>query len=184
MKPLPRLLALVVLAWPATGAAQTYGTTTGHVEFTSSVPLHTFTGASDRLVGEIDLEAGTVDFYVDVGTIRTGIGKRDRDMRDALGADEHPFAEFYGRLLTPFDASATGPQRARVRGRFTVHGVARDVELEGTLERAGEGVRVRAGWIVRLSEHAIEPPRLLMVRVSDEQEVAIDALLEPKPDGP
>lgn len=179
-----RLLAVAALALPAGAAAQTFGTTSGHVEFSSHVPLHTFTGESEQLVGEIDLAERTVDFYVDLHTLRTGIGKRDRDMRSALEAETYPFAEFFGRLLTPFDPDVREPQPATVKGQFSLHGVTREVTVAGTLQREGDGIRVRAAWSVALDDFAIEPPRLLIVRVSNEQDVSIDALLLPKKDTP
>ena len=85
------LLSLSFSVMPA--QAQKYGTQRGTVQFTSRVPLHTFTGTSDYLSGEIDLENRSVDFFVDLETLRTGIGRRDRDMRDALETDDYPFAE-------------------------------------------------------------------------------------------
>jgi len=169
------LLALALLAIPA--SAQTYASARGTVSFTSRVPLHTFTGTSQHLNGQLDVAARTLDFYVDLETLETGIGKRDRDMREALETDAFPFAEFTGRLASAFDATASGPQRARVRGEFSLHGVTRQINVAGTLERTRQGLRVRAMWEVRLDDYGIEPPRLLMVKVNQVQAVEIDILL-------
>ena len=114
-------LSLVVLIVSGRADAQAFRTDAGLAEFTSSVPLHTFTGISGRLAGRIDLGDGTVDFYVDLETLETGIGKRDRDMRRALEADRWPFASFYGTLVSPFDSTSTELQPVRVRGMFSVH---------------------------------------------------------------
>ncbi|MEO0559568.1 MAG: YceI family protein [Bacteroidota bacterium] len=170
-------LALTILAIPAT--AQTYESARGTVEFTSRVPLHTFTGTSPHLNGALDLDTREVDFYVDLETVETGIGKRDRDMRDALETRRFPFAEFTGRLTTPLDLQQRTPQRARVEGTFTIHGVARPLTVVGTIEPTRQGLRVRAGWEVRLDDHNIQPPRLLMVKVNQVQRVEIDILLTP-----
>lgn len=171
------LLGALVLAAPAAG--QTYATERGTVAFTSRVPLHTFTGTSDRLTGQVDLDSRAVDFYVDLETLETGIGRRDRDMRETLETDRYPFAEFTGRLTSPFDPDREGAQAARVEGTFTLHGVARPLTVAGTLERTRAGLRVRAQWEVRLDDHRIEPPRLLMMRVDEVQRVEIDAVLRP-----
>lgn len=175
MRVLTLAASLGLLAAPA--LAQTYDSDRGTVSFTSRVPLHTFTGTSPHLSGELDVAARTVDFYVDLGTLETGIGRRDRDMREALDTDRFPFAEFTGRLATAPDLSRSGPQPTRVRGRFSLHGVTRTVDVAGTLEHTRQGLRVRASWKIRLGDYRIEPPRLLGVKVDEVQAIEIDILL-------
>ena len=172
----------LLLGWTLAAPAapgQAFMTKTGHAEFTSSVPLHTFTGTSDHLVGKISLPDSTVDFYLDLTTLETGIGKRDKDMRTTLETDEYPFAEFFGTLVTPFDPERREPQSATVRGEFTLHGVTREVEINGTLQMTEEGLRVEAAWEINLNDYNIEPPSLLIIRVDEIQQVRIEALLAP-----
>lgn len=181
---IPPLLSLVlfllaILAPVAAQAQDVFMTKSGHAEFTSSVPLHTFTGESDHLVGRIDLSDSTVDFYLDLATLETGIGKRDKDMRETLEVDEYPFAEFFGTLVSSFDPSSREPQPATVRGEFTLHGVTRTVEIDGTLQRTDEGLRVEAEWEINIEDYDLEPPGLLIVRVDEVQDVRIEAVLEP-----
>lgn len=176
-----RLLVLATLAAFVAPAshAQVFATETGRAEFTSSVPLHSFTGTSDRLVGRIDLATDSVDFYLDLETLRTGIGKRDKDMRKTLDTARFPFAEFLGRLESPVNPAVAGAQRVRVRGTLTIHGVSRALTVEGTLTREGTGLRLEAAWELRLDEYDIEPPSLLIVKVDPVQKIAISALLNP-----
>ena len=46
---------------------------------------------------------------IDLTTLETGIGKRDKDMRKPLETDKSPFAEFFGKLTSSFDATAVTP---------------------------------------------------------------------------
>lgn len=172
-------LAFVLLGAPSFALAQTYMTESGHAEFSSDVPLHTFTGTSDHLVGQINLDEATVDFYLDLETLRTGIGKRDRDMRETLETKEHPFAEFFGKLISSFDPGNSAAQPVRVQGEFTVHGVTRNVEIEGTLQPVSEGLKVEAAWQLNLNDYDIEPPSLLIMRVREIVDVRIEAMLPP-----
>ncbi len=158
-------------------SAQQFFSGEGHVEFRSQVPLHSFTGRSDELIGAVNLETGIVDFYVDLETLKTGNGKRDKDMRKALGTNEFPFAEFYGTLSSTFDPEKEGPQEAAVSGTFTVHGVPQPLELSGTMEMKDGDLLVSAAWSVFLEDHKIKPPRLLFLKVDDEQQVTINIRL-------
>ncbi len=160
-----------------------YITENGHAEFTSSVPLHTFTGVSDYLTGMIDFEENLIDFYLDLESLKTGISRRDRDMYRTLQVDEHPFAEFTGFFSGSVDPDAGGIQSVTVEGEFTIHGVTREISLDGTLEREGDSIRITAEWILDITDYNIEPPGILIYRVRDEMDVRIDALLEPRERG-
>lgn len=160
-------------------AQSVFETESGHVTFRSEVPTHTFTGESDQLVGRINLEESTVDFYVDVHTIETGIARRDRDMLETLEAEEYPFAEFYGTLNDEVDLNRREPQPVTVTGDFTVHGVTQEMSIDGVIEPVEQGLRVEANWTVRLDDHNIEPPGILFYRVDEEQDVSIEATLMP-----
>lgn len=64
------------------GVSQVFVTENGSVEFLSKAPLNEFTGKSSNLNGLVDLDKNLLDFYVDLNTLNTGIGLRDRHMRE------------------------------------------------------------------------------------------------------
>ncbi len=161
------------------GEDTVYFTDSGQAEFTSSVPLHTFTGESSHLTGMFDPEENVIDFFLDLNTLRTGIDRRDRDMFRTLVVDEFPFAEFTGTLASPFDLNSSEEQTVSVTGEFTVHGVTREKTVEGTLQNQGGSLKLRAEWILDITDYDIEPPGLLFYRVRDEIEMLIEAELHP-----
>ena len=174
------VLSLLALLVPVPGLGQAFFADDGHVEFLSNVPLHSFVGASDQLVGRIDLAEKTVDFYVDLNTLDTGNGKRDKDMRKTLETDEFPFAEFFGTLVTDVDPETSMAQEVEVEGDFTIHGVTRSIRVPGTLTLQDGAMRVQASWILNLDDYNIEPPSLLILKVDEEQEISFDILLKPE----
>lgn len=172
-------LCIIFVCLAHAANAQAFMTKSGHAEFTSSVPLHTFTGTSEQLVGKINLDDSTADFYIDLNTFDTGISKRDKDMRRTLNTEKYPFAEFFGKLVSPFDPSDSQVQPATVEGEFSIHGVTRQIRIDGTLQKTEEGLQVEASWIINIEDYDIEPPGILFYRVDEEQEVRIEALLTP-----
>lgn len=162
--------------------AQSYMTEEGRAVFHSEVPLHTFSGNSDNLTGLINLENKKVDFYIDLTTLQTGIKKRDRDMKETLETEKFPFAEFIGTLASDFNPDSAAEQTVSVEGEFKIHGVSREVTIDGTLQMKPEGLLVKANWVLRLEDYDIVPPSLLFVKVDQEQKIEIEALLEPVED--
>ena len=178
MKPI--LIALCCLFISVTCSAQSFLTKDGSVEFFSKVPLHSFSGESSSLNGRVSLEDGTVDFYIDLETLKTGLRKRDKDMRKVLGTKEFPFAEFVGTLETGFELLPGDSKPVRVSGTFSMHGNDRPIEVEGSLVYSAVGLELEAAWTIRLEDYDIEPPRLLIMKVDQEQKISIRAILLPE----
>lgn len=171
-------LALMLVNSPITLLAQSYYAENGTANFTSSVPLYEFTGTSEQLTGLINLTDHTVDFYLDLETLDSGIKKRDKDMRLTLETKKFPFTEFYGSLLDSVDLKNSNLQTIRTRGNFSIHGVTREIDVEGVITVEQNALHLKANWEIRLDDFDIVPPSLLIVKVDQIQKVSIDIRLE------
>ncbi|MFP8487868.1 YceI family protein [Gracilimonas sp. Q87] len=160
-----------------------YYTESGFVEFSSQVPLHSFTGESENLTGMIDPEKNVIDFYVDLNTLKTGIGKRDRDMYKTLNTDEYPFAEFTGSFDSPVPSSLenTDTLTVSVSGDFTINGISNPMTIEGILVPVQKGLKLESGFKINLNDHQIKPPGILFYRVDEIQDVTLEAILKLTP---
>lgn len=158
--------------------AQVYTSSDGYVEFISTAPLNEFKGTSIHLTGLINLNKNLVDFYVDLNTIDTGIEKRNRDMRTSyLNTDQYPFAEFTGELVSPFDVDKIESQDVTVSGTFKLHGIERQIEVDGSLEPTEDGLQLDASWVVLLNDYKIDRPGILFYELAEEQQINISILL-------
>lgn len=173
------LLIIFLVFLPQSITAQDFKTENGKAKFTSSVPLHTFSGTSSYLVGKISLADSTVDFYLDLSTLKTGIDSRDHDMYKTLNVEQHPFAEFFGKLITPFNPKSDDRQKVKVRGDFSINGVNRTITIDGFMQRKDNGLLVEASWQLKLDDYNIEPPGVLFYRVDSTQDISIKTLLKP-----
>lgn len=172
-------IAFLVLSFTTPTLAQTFMGENGKAEFTSKVPLHTFTGSSDFLIGQVNLVENSVDFYIDLTTLKTGNKKRDKDMLITLETKDYPFAEFFGSLQTEFDPSNSAQQPVTVAGEFKIHGVTRKIEVNGFMQSTPEGLSIQAEWQLNIKDYNIVPPSLLVMKVDEVQEIKISALLPP-----
>lgn len=164
------------------GTAQTYLTENGNVNFLSKAPLNEFNGVSDNLNGLIDLSQNLLDFYVDLNTLETGIGLRDKHMRDNyLETEKFPFAEFTGKM-NPIPTLNSGEKsQVSAIGKFKIHGVERQIEVIGTLSKNSRGeIELNARFDLLLSDYSIPVPKLVFYELAEKQEVTIKATLKPK----
>lgn len=171
------VIICVIILMPASLHGQSYLTEEGYIEFTSSVPLHSFRGSSNQLNGLIDLGENLVDFSIDLQTLDTGNGKRDRNMYSALNVEEYPIAEFTGSITCTFNQQSAEEQKVTVMGDFSIHGITQTIEVNGTLQHAEIGLQLNTSWILNLNDYDIEPPGFLFYKVDEEVEIQIKAVL-------
>ena len=170
---------IALLVQPVTSMAQIYKSKHGHVQFFSKSTLENFTGRSNYLVGQINLADSTVQFYVDLTTISTGVKLRDEHMREEyLQTDKYPFAQFSGKIVSPFNPASTDTQQVTVKGKFKVHGVTRQISVKGSMVVTPQKLFVKAAWPVMLKDYKIKIPEVLFMKVSEKQAVSIKATLD------
>ena len=186
------LLALAV-AIPASGVAQEFHVDRGAgnvVRFISRASIEEFDGVTERIDGYVLLDAptltastgeGATEFYVevDLASLDTGIGLRNRHMRDNyLEVAEYPYATFRGRI------SRTGPGpaatfRVTAQGTLTIHGIARPRDLTCRVEPRGRGYRAQCAFEVLLSDHQIEIPQVMFLKLADVIRLELDFTVTP-----
>jgi len=174
------LVILFTILLPVLSASQSYYSESGFAGFRSVTSSLTFNGTTESLIGKIDLENNTVDFYFDLLTLKTGIGKRDRDMYEVLEVEKYPFAEFFGELVSDFDPNNPEEQEVSVKGTFKVHGVEREVTIDGIMKKTDDGLKVKANWTLTLTDYGMEPPSLLNYKVNNDLNIGIRTTLKPE----
>ncbi len=175
-------IALGVLLASAVAAAEWHVERSGarRVQFTSSVTNLSFGGATDQVDGFVYWDgegllppAAQVHVEVDLNSLDTGIGKRDRDMRELLDTRRFPRAIFRGSLLAQTDVdSVAGVLQVRVGGTLSLRGVERELVAPATIRLEPDRWHVRTEFSLRLSDYGIRAPSLAaFVKVSDQVQV-------------
>ncbi len=167
MKAIVLFILFMIVAAPI--SAQVFSTEKGYAEFESKASIESFKGISNNLTGQLSLADSTLDFYLDLNTLATGITLRDRQMRENfLETAKFPFAEFLGKIYTTVDLKTLQPQKVFVLGNFTIHGVTKEIELVATLTPMPNGrLKASAAWNLTLSDYDIEVPSLLFYRLNE-----------------
>lgn len=173
------VLGFFLFAYPKEINAQVFKTENGSVEFLSKASLSEFTGESASLNGLVDLDKNLLDFFVDLNTIKTGIGLRDKHMRENyLETKKYPFAEFTGEIDTLPNMRKGQAQEVIAKGRFKIHGVERVLEVPGKLTMVSDNeLNLEAQFKVLLSDYNIDIPNVVFYELSEEQIVTIRATL-------
>jgi polyisoprenoid-binding protein YceI len=179
---MPKFLSGICVLLLAIGQlqAQVYKTENGKVAFVSKAPLNEFTGTSENLQGLIDLNQNLLDFFIDLNTLDTGIGLRDKHMRDNyLETKKFPYGEFTGKMKTPMEMAVGKTYEVTAIGDFKIHGIAKPIEVPGKIKVISETqLELTADFKIKLGDHKISVPKVVFYELSEIQEVNIKAIFK------
>ena len=165
------------------------------VRFVSSTTLDEFDGVTERIDGYALLDTPSLSsstgegdtelyFEVDLASIDTGIGLRNRHMRDNyLHVRDYPYATFLGEIASvePMD---DGAFRVTASGTMSIHGVDRPMRVPCEVSPWGRGYRARCAFQVMLTDFNIEIPRVMFMKLANEIRLELDFPLAPEERAP
>lgn len=151
------------------------------VKFTSDARIESFDGTTDKIDGYMVwdgddiLSKNQLYFEVDLRTLDTGIGLRNRHMREEyLETDKYPMTSFKGKIIKA-DKASDGKLNVVAEGNMSIHGVTKPITIKGTLtpSQAG-GYRVQSSFEVKLPDYNIPIPQLMFLKISEVMKLNLD----------
>ncbi|MDX1702396.1 MAG: YceI family protein [Melioribacteraceae bacterium] len=154
------------------------------VKFTSSTPVLDFDGITSKIDGYIYWEGeeifgnnNEIYFEVDLNSVETGIGKRDRDMReDVLHTDKWPKTSYRGKIQS-YTQSENDSSVYKVvsSGKMFLHGKEKAMTVNAEIAIKNNLMNVTCDYSVFLKDYDIEAPSLLaFIKVADEIKLHLD----------
>jgi polyisoprenoid-binding protein YceI len=153
----------------------------GTLSFDGHATAGDFTGTtttvSGQVVGAPDLTGVRGWVEAPVQTLKTGNGKRDRDLNKSMETDKYPKMRFDLSRVTRHGASEDSVGVV-LHGQLRIHGVTREVELPGSLQLSGSQARLRTDFPLNLKDYHIGGlSKLLgMLKMYEEIEVHADLM--------
>ena len=166
-------------AWAQAARAVPGGTLAqGTLSFDGRASAGDFVGTTSTVTGEMTggdgLEAVRGWVEAPVANLQTGNGRRDRDLNKSMESDKYPTMRFDLDGVAPGGAGDSVP--ATLKGRLTLHGVEREVELPGSVVFGGGDVRIRSEFPLNLKDYRIGGLTKLMgmLRMYEDIKVHVD----------
>jgi len=154
--------------------------------FVSDAPLETMTGKSSRVTGTLtvdpaDITKTTGSFKLPVVSLRTDNDLRDEHLQGDgwLDAKKTPNIHFeiteviLGKKDSP-ELKANKKRKVKVRGKFTAHGITKNVIANGNVNWTGNELHIRAEFTATLEDHNISVPSIVRLKVANDISVSVD----------
>ena len=174
--------ALIVCAF-AFGQRELYALKKSDVSFVSDAPMERITATNRSASGILDIHDR--DFAVRI-PMRSFVGfnsalQQEHFYENYLETEAWPNALFEGRIIEATDLSVPGNYSVRAKGRFTLHGIARERIIPCEVVVTREGLRVTGRFDVLLADHGIRIPRVVQQKLAALVNVKLDLLFVPSP---
>ena len=187
------LILFGLLARPAIVSAQSEEWTVIRGEMRAECPLNiggAIEARSMALTGRLLLTPGPTrsaafagNLQLDLSSIDTGIDLRNHHLRENY-LDVAKGPGFDAAVLSDLVLPDIDPVKPGGKARFTaqllLHGIRKPVSGMAEIRTLVNTARVQARFPLRLSDHAIPPPRYLGVGVQNEIQVVVSLVLEMK----
>ncbi len=150
------------------------------VKFISDAPIEDFEGVTDQIDGYMFWEGGDLTqssqiyFEVNLNSLDTGIGLRNRHMRENyLETDRFPITWFKGHVVRS-EVTKDDTYRIQAQGNIFIHGIEKELNLEADMMVAGEGFQIHALFSVKLSDFNIEIPSIMFYKIDETMELKVE----------
>lgn len=156
------MIAGLVLGLPGLARSQTAISdgqlTQGVLSFDGRATMGDFIGTTATMSGGVtggsDLSAVRGWVESPVNTLKTGNGRRDRDLNKSMESEKFPNLRFDLSRVSP-GVSRGDSTAVTLGGTFTIHGVKRDVTMPATVVFEPGGIRLRSTFPMLLTDYEI-----------------------------
>ena len=158
------VLAISLLVGPHMVAAQATRSipdgrvTSGTLSFDGRATAGDFVGTtstvSGQLTGASDVTGVRGWVEAPVNTLKTGNGRRDKDLNKSMESEKFPVLRFELARVTSTGGTADS-LGVVLHGALAIHGVTRDVDLPATIKLAGSMARVHTDFPLNLKDYRI-----------------------------
>lgn len=178
MKKLFFFFAASFLAFSA--SAQVFMSKTGKVRFYSDAPLEKIEAVTTKFASGFSLEKKKLIVKIPI----TSFQFKDPLMMEHfnenyLESGKYPEAVLNGVINENIDLSKDGTFNVTLTGSIEMHGVSQQRTFKGVVKRAGNTISMRSIFKVKLEDHKISIPKIVVGKIAEEVEVTFETELKP-----
>ncbi len=174
-----RLVLVLFTFYSSIAWGQKFGLEKSLVTFFSDATIEDIAAQNSKSSAILISETGDVAFAIPIREFIFDKSLMQEHFNEKyLESEKFPKATFQGKI-TGYQLNASGPQPAIAKGKLTIHGITREIEVQGTVESAGQKIFMKSKFIVKLDDYGISRPQLLWQNIAEQVEVSVDFTFKP-----
>lgn len=161
------------------GSAQKFVAEKSVITFFSDALIEDITATNSKAVSLFNRQTGEVAFSIPIREFQFEKKLMQEHFNEKyMESEKYPKASFSG-VLQNFDGSLSGVQNVKAKGKLTIHGVTREVEISGTAE-VGNKITLKSKFPVKLADYKVEIPQLVFKNIAETVDVTVDITYKPQ----
>lgn len=175
------VLAFILLV-RNTGSAQIFmakdGTT--KISFFSSAPLENIEALNKGAIIIMNTTSNEIQIRVSIQNFKFKNSLMEEHFNENyLESSKYPNCVFKGKINESIDHSKDGENKVTVTGKMELHGVTKDVTLDGVLTKAGTEYKIASKFKIKVADYNIEVPSMYVKNIAETVDVTVNSTLEP-----
>jgi polyisoprenoid-binding protein YceI len=159
--------------------AQKYVVEKSEVAFFSHAPLEDIKANNTTAAGIFDSSTGNIAFGIQIRDFQFEKALMKEHFNEKyMETDKYSKSTFQG-TITGYDANVK-VQDVTAQGKLTIHGVTRQVEIPGTIEKQGDKIIMKSVFVIKVADYKITIPKLLWQNIAEEIEVTVNFTFKQK----
>lgn len=174
------VMGIVVASASVLAQAVLYSTASGVTRFSSETPLENIKAENKKSqailnvsTGEVAVRMNMVDFVFPNKLMQEHFNE------NYIESEKYPVATFSGKVDKAIDYTKDGEYEVSGTGKFTVHGVTKTRAITGKMKIAEGKITITTSFQVALSDHKIEVPQIVFVKIAQNIQVNTQYVLIP-----
>lgn len=173
-------LAALLLLFTTVAAQDVHSCRNATLSFFSSAPMEDIDAKTSQGVSAINTKTKAVYFKVPINTFQFKKKLMQEHFNENyLESEKYPHAEFKGNIVDNVDFSKDGSYPVTVEGSLNIHGVSKNYREKGTITVKGGRINAAAKFNVRVADHKIKIPTLVIKNIAEVVEVSVNADYQP-----
>ena len=164
--------ALLLMLQSPDSFGQKYMAENGYVRFFSEAPLENIEAVNNDGLSVFETSTGRIAFTIPIKDFEFAKQLMQQHFNENyLESDKYPTSTFSGEIQGYSDTAEK--QELTARGELTIHGVTKEVTIEGEGKKTGEKILLEASFPVQLEDYNIKIPKVVMFNIAEVVDVTI-----------
>jgi len=177
-----RSILILALVLALTGVrAQTLISKTVTTSFFSTTPIEDIEAISKTGASALNTQTG--DIVVKISNTTFDFKKKmmqEHFNENYMESDKYPVSMFKGKIIGVVDYTKPGTYQVAAKGNLSIHGVTKNYEVPVKIMVTNNGINATTSFWVRMEDHKIKIPKIVIKNIAEAVEVKISALYQTK----
>lgn len=172
--------ALLILGTGASTFSQRYIAEQGLISFFSDAPVEDITATNNNVTSIFTASSGAIAFSVPIQDFEFEKKLMKEHFNDKyMESARFPRSTFAG-TITGYSMDTNGVQRVRAKGKLTIHGIVKEIDVPGSFEFSDGKVKMKTKFNVAIADYGIKIPQIVWQNIAEEIQVTVDLTYNPK----